>query len=251
MDTRLIGKKIYIGREPGNARLKLLMQVGGVMKETTIGENNSVNGAVSRCLDAGRAHCCIEVCQDGRLKLTNMNESNLTSVQGRYIESKAFSLQPLPEVILGSENYVLDLNAVLKAASCLLPQDFDIRPLETVWNDYEDKIKSIKLKREKFSAISSVTGILSTLGMVCLFIPGLGTFRILFVLLSLVLAVIFFVYRFKAPERNMKEDEEIKNKLISDYVCPNPNCKHFLGTTPYIILSQNRACPYCKGKWVQ
>ena len=43
MDARLIGKKIFVGREPGNARLKLLMQVGDKMKETTIGDNNSVD----------------------------------------------------------------------------------------------------------------------------------------------------------------------------------------------------------------
>ena len=249
MDARLIGKKIFVGREPGNARLKLLMQVGDEMKETTIGDNNSVDSTVSRCLSAERAHCCIEVCQDRRLRLTNMNENNITSLQERYIDSVTFELQPNTEVILGSEKYVLDLNAVLRAVSYLFPQVFDIKPLEAVWSEYENSVRSIKVRREKFVAISSVTGILSTLGMVCLFIPGLGSFRILFVLLSLALAVIFFVYKFKAPEKNIKEDEDVKNKLISDYVCPNPNCRQFLGTIPYRILSQNHACPYCKGKW--
>ena len=79
MDTRLVGKKIFVGREPGNARLKLLMQVGNEMKETTIGDNNSVDSTVSRCLSAERAHCCIEICQDQRLRLINMNENNITS----------------------------------------------------------------------------------------------------------------------------------------------------------------------------
>lgn len=249
MDTRLVGKKIFVGREPGNARLKLLMQVGNEIKETTIGDNNSVDSTVSRCLSAERAHCCIEICQDQRLRLINMNENNITSLQGRYIDSMTFALQPTTEVILGSEKYVLDLDAVLKAASNLFPQMFDIKMLETVWNEYEKNVSALRVKKEKFAAISSITGILSTLGMVCLFIPGLGSFRILFIALSLMLMIVFFVYRFKAPEKNIKEETAIKDKLISNYVCPNPNCQHFLGMTPYRILSQNHACPYCKGKW--
>ena len=33
------------------------------------------------------------------------------------------------------------------------------------------------------------------------------------------------------------------------YVCPNPECRHFLGYQPYKLILQHKKCPWCKSKF--
>lgn len=251
MDTRLIGKTIYIGREAGEGRLKLMMQVGNVMKDIAIGNPGSVPETVSRCLGPQKAHCSIEVCRNGALKFSNMNERNVTTLDGHWIETMTVTSTSSTELNLGADNYVVDIDAVLDAALSLLPNVYDIKPLEAVWNEYEETIRNIRLKREKFQAIFSVTSILSSLGILCMIIPGLGWVRIVLIVLSVALGAVACVYKFQAPKKNLAQEKELNDKFFESYVCPNGNCNHFLGRQEYRVLRQNKGCPYCKCQWVE
>lgn len=252
MDKRLYGKTILIGREANTSRLKLMMNVDGAMKETSIGEQGSVPSSVSRCMD-DRAHCSIEIHDAKNLKVTNLNVSNCTKVNciDREIHVKCVELTENLQIFLGSENYRLDVAAVLSAASGLLPQVYDIKPLEKVWNDYEAETRDFRLKRERFNVISSITGILSSCGMICMFVPGFEHLRILFLVITLILSVFFLMVRISAPKKNIEKEQQIKTKFTDNYICPNPNCKRFVGNTPYNLLRQNKNCQYCRAKWTE
>lgn len=251
MDNRLLGKTILVGRESGTSRLKLIMRLDGTLKEISMGKEGSVPSSVSRCLGEGKAHCMIEIRNDGKVIVKNMNDSNVTSVNGLVIESKTVDADSKVVIRLGVEDFSVTLQEILDAVSSLFPQIYDIRPLEKVWEDYEGGLRDFRLKKERFVAISSVTGILTTCGMICMFIPGLEKMRVLFLVITVILAIFFFMARLSAPKKNFEEEQRIKNQFMDNYVCPNPKCKHFLGSSPYRVLRQNSACPHCRTKWTE
>ena len=248
MDTRLIGKTVYIGREAATSRLRLMMNVDGSMKDTSVDTAGKVPDTVSRCLGESKAHCSVEFCAGNKVKVRNMNDHNVTFINDHAIDVKMVDVNPQLSIKLGPDGYKIGMDALISAASALLPQLYDIRPLEKVWNDYEKQLRDLRLKRERFVAVSSITGILSTCGMICMFIEPLKDLRILFLVITLVLSIYFIKARLSAPKKNMEDEQKIKDQFMDNYVCPNPNCNHFLGMSPYRVLRQNKNCPYCKAK---
>ena len=61
------------------------------------------------------------------------------------------------------------------------------------------------------------------------------------------LAALADAYMFNPTEKLHVLDEAFKR----DYVCPNPDCQHFLGYTPYKDLLFQKQCRFCKCNWVE
>ena len=77
----LRGKTILIGKEPGNGRLLISVNIKGQVKNTTLGEMGCVPSCVSRCIPSdGVAHCKIDIDISGNITLTNAKPQNTTCV---------------------------------------------------------------------------------------------------------------------------------------------------------------------------
>lgn len=61
------------------------------------------------------------------------------------------------------------------------------------------------------------------------------------------LASLVDAYLFNTAERVQVLDEAFRR----DYVCPNPDCRQFLGYAPFNDLLNQRQCRYCKCQWVE
>jgi hypothetical protein len=78
---------------------------------------------------------------------------------------------------------------------------------------------------------------------------GIFTFTIVLTIVGLVLMVYSFVkgYNDKSIEEQEKATEDFQHR----YVCPNPECRHYMGNQPYHLVRQNRVCPWCKCKFTE
>jgi pSer/pThr/pTyr-binding forkhead associated (FHA) protein len=167
---RLKGKTILIGKEPGQGRL-LVAIAGG--KTATIGSLNSVPSSVSRCKVAeGVAHAKITIDQSGNMILTNMKPQNITYVNGSEIVSKR--INPSNTIELGKDKFNINLAVVIETAKKLATvnnpspvdinshgvngnthQIFNIKHLETIYNDYHLKTIERQKRQKKLGILAS------------------------------------------------------------------------------------------------
>ena len=193
-------------------------------------------------------HAAIKVDSEGTMVLRNLKPTNYTFVNGQPIESKR--IQRGDRIELGMEYYPLSWNHLNK----VLPRELDIRHLRYVWQNYEDTKMKMQINNTKFNTIRSSTGIFSMVAIMAGFLlPSMGVedprpIQIPLYALAVILMIVFLIVAFTKsdfPKRMRELDKEFQQK----YVCPNPECRHFMGNQPYDIISQNKACPYCKQRY--
>jgi len=258
----LKGKTIFIGKEPSNGRLCVSLSVNGQHKSAVIGEMHSVPNSVSRCKPGeNAAHCKITVDNDGNMVVTNMKSQNVTYVNGTEIVSKKINSNS--HIELGKDHYVINLSTVLRAASKIVGvtattsrmlhsavpvttgQEYSIRHLKRVWEEYNCNMKEIKIRQRNYGLLSSIPMAFSMLGgLIAGIAPDIRNFALVFTGIALFIMLIGFYKRF--TDKSIDEAEELTEDFQRNYVCPNPKCHHFMGNQPYNILRQNKSCPYCK-----
>lgn len=258
---RLKGKTILIGKEPGQGRLAIV--VGG--KAGVLGTAGSVPNCVSRCKD-GMAHCKITVAQDGSMTITNLKDANVTYVNGAEVMSKRIDQNS--RVQLGKDRYDIDVKTVLQAAEKLVPsvvtpppplppkKSYSIRHLKKVWNDYHDKTLEIAKRRNRIGLLSRIPMIF-TLGSGS--IAAVANFQdwgsgiVMLTTAMSVLGFVMMLYGFYVSytDKSIEEQEELKEEFEQQYVCPNPDCRHYLDGRKYSLLVQDGQCRYCKCKFVE
>lgn len=263
MMDNLKGKTILVGKEPGNGRLYVSVNVNGQHKVAPIGEMQSVPNSVSRCKPGENiAHCKITVGENGEMTITNMKPQNVTYVNGTEVMSKR--LKAGSRIELGKDRYVMDLNAVIMAAQKIVgvthvqptyskpapqmpTQEYSIRHLKRVWNEYNNSMKSIKIRQRNNGLLSSIPMAFSMFGgLVAGVAPEVREIALVFTGIALFIMLIGFYKRF--TDKSIDESEELTEEFQHNYVCPNPQCHHFMGNQPYNVLRQNKTCPYCKCK---
>ncbi len=260
---RLRGRTILIGRSPDDGRLCVGVLTSGHPKVAKVNVQVPVPACVSRCKPAeGTAHCSVQVDQSGNMTLTNMKPGNATYVDGLKVVSKRVSRDS--SVSLGKDRYPLDLGLVLDAAMGMLDgassragapgqgpaaqgKQYGISHLGKVWDEYEGTMADIQRLQEERGRkrmlpimIGSVSAVLSPILGFC--IPG-NTYWITMLIAAISLVMYLRIYFSKDTTTGMKKDAQ--DRLIDEYVCPNPSCGHFMGFQPYKVLRQGRKCPYC------
>ena len=236
-----------LGKEEGAHRLEV--KVG--QKSFAVGSPESVPKSVSR------SHCLLTVDFSDDAKRTvksivvkNVKIQNTTYVDGLEIEQKAIKEKSL--VQLGFERYKLDVPMIVAKMRQLLPEikvEYSILPLKNVWEEYDRTKLAITTSSVKSANRQRLQGILSMFGMLVGFIPGVPTtFRIIIIGAALVMAVYFFV-KGSVGDPVHKRLHDLDEDFRKRYVCPNPECRHYLGQTPYDVLRQNKSCVYCKCKY--
>lgn len=123
---------------------------------------------------------------------------------------------------------------------------YSIRHLEMVWNSYEEGIEQIQRVQQERSKkrmlpflIGSGSSVLSGL---------VGVFATPALAITLPVAVISFsmyLKNYREKDTSIEDRKALQHWCIENYVCPNPECRHFFGFQPFMVLRQNKKCPYC------
>lgn len=240
-----------IGKEEGQHRL--LVKIG--QKAFVVGNPQSVPNTVSR------SHCTLSVDYTDnpdrkvtKIKIQNLKPQNITYVDGQEVESKA--IKENARVQLGYERYPMDLNMIvdgmrkfLPAAPPPSPAEYNIDSLEEVWDRYHDMKLELQKKQHSLGLWARIPMFFSMgSGVLTAIVPDeykpyLGVLT--------ALSLIIMIYGF-IQQKNFvfsEEMDKLENWFQDNYVCPNPQCHHFVGNIPFKILKTNPGCGYCKCKY--
>ena len=194
-------------------------------------------------MDVSRHHISLQSTGSGKWLIKNLNERNVTFVNGIAVESKTISESD--KVELGNSHYLFSWDALQEPKV----ETIDIRPLKNVWDEYNQRNIEIRIRQKNIGLLSSIPIGFTMLGGL---IAGVASDEIkpyayVFTVIALIVMVYGFYRRF--TDDSIGEQEEIKKKFQRRYICPNPKCGHFMGFQDYEVLTQNDACPYCKTKY--
>jgi hypothetical protein len=192
-------------------------------------------------MDVSRHHISLQPAGDGKWKIKNLNETNVTFVNGIAVESKTIS--DSDKVELGNSHYLFQWSALSEPKV----ETIDIRPLKAIWKEYDEQKFDSQIAERKFNAARSATGIITMLAIACSIILGHGPIYILLYAFAIGISVAFTYQAYKKSTEIPQQQRELTKHFQQRYVCPK--CGHFMGFTDYDILTQNDACPYCKTKY--
>lgn len=223
--------EIIIGRDQQTRQLSIVKD--GVTKH--YGQPGSVPMNVSR------HHLSLQPIDEGKWKIKNLNEQNVTFVNGIAIESKNISVND--KVELGNSHYLLNWEALSEPKE----ETVDIRPLKIIWKEYDEKKFDSQIAERKFNAARSATGIITMLAIACSIILGHGPIYIILYALAIGISLAFTCLAYKKSTEVPKQQRELTKRFQQTYICPK--CGHFMGFQDYDILVQSDDCPYCKTKY--
>lgn len=223
---------IIIGRDAQTRQLNVVKD--GVAKR--FGQAGSVP------MDVSRQHISLTPVGLGKWQIRNLNDKNVTFVNGIAVEDKTISEGD--KVELGNSHYLFQWAAVQEPKV----ETVDIRPLKRVWDWYENTQLDMKDKVRKTQNIQRLAGILSSCGLLFYFVEGLGYMRFILMGLSVLISLYFWVEGVRSDSLDRKLND-LGKEFRKKYICPK--CHHYMGNTPYDVLIQNDACPHCKTKYIK
>lgn len=223
--------EIIVGRDQATRQLSIVKDG----KRKLYGLPNSVP------MDVSRNHVSLQPLGNGKWQVKNLKEQNVTFVNGIAIESKTISEND--KVELGNSHYLLSWNALSEPKV----ETVDIRPLKSIWEEYDNQRIQNQIAERRFNAARSATGIITMLAIACSFILGHGPIYLVLYALAISVSVLFTIQAYRKSTEVPQQQRELSKQFQHRYVCPK--CGHFMGFTDYDILIQNDACPYCKAKY--
>ena len=192
-------------------------------------------------MDVSRHHISMQPIGKGKWQIKNLNERNVTFVNGIAIESK--TIDENDKVELGNSHYLLSWNFLSEPKV----ETIDIRPLEKVWDWYDSTQLEMKESERKTQNYQKLGGILSTCGILFMFVEGFGNMRFVLMGISVLIAIYFFFRGFSPNSSLNIKLSDLSKDFRKKYTCPK--CGHYMGNIPYDVLIQGDACPYCKAKY--
>ena len=223
--------EIIIGRNQQTRQLNIIKDG----KEKVFGQVGSVP------MDVSRHHVSLQPAGAGKWQIKNLNERNVTFVNGIAVESKTISESDRIE--LGNSHYLFSWAALQEPKE----ETIDIRPLKVVWDNYQQNEIEIRDRQKNNGLWASVPLGFSMLGGL---IAGVAPEIREIALLLTGLAFLIFIYGLyrRSKDNSTVELKANQEEFEMKWVCPK--CKHPLTCfRSYIILSQSDACPYCKTKY--
>ena len=222
--------EIIIGRDPETSRLKLVAGSKGVLYGSMIPASI-------------RPEHCKLIVENSTMRLKNLDINAYTYVNGLPIESK--TVIKTDQIALGTDRCVFDWRALDE----LIPPETDIRPLKTIWEEYESQNISLQIAERRFNTLRSMTGLITMAAIALSVTTGeRNKWYIILYGLAIVFSLIFFVKSFIDSSKIPQKRQELGRNFQRNYTCPH--CGHFLGNQSYDILVQNDHCSYCKTKFI-
>lgn len=236
--------EILLGREPEGS--KLIVVVDGKTYKMDTGQ--SVPNTVSRWdHKTSRAHCRIVIGTKG-MRIENLNDENVTYVNGEEVESCAITRTSVIE--LGDDQYRIDFARILKLIG--YQPTYSLKHLRRVWEQYDRELLNLQLEEKKKQNQQKLQGIISQVSMVCVIIPSVmpqfplpPELRAVLVVGALVMGIYFYIKGNKVDDSFIIKKRELDERFKNEYVCPNPKCKAPLGTIPYDTLKLRKKCTVC------
>lgn len=223
--------EIIIGRDQQTRQVNVIKD----------GISNLYGKAGSVPMDVSRHHISLQPAGEGKWLVKNLNEQNVTFVNGIAVENKTISESD--KIELGNSHYLLNWDALIEPKE----ETVDIRPLKKIWSEYDEKKFDSQIAERKFNAARSATGIITMLAIACSIILGHGPIYIILYALAIGISLAFTYLAYKKSTEVPKQQRELTKRFQQTYVCPK--CGHFMGFQDYDILVQSDACPYCKTKY--
>lgn len=223
--------EIIIGRDQNTRQLSVVK--GGSAR--LYGRPNSVP------MDVSRRHLSLEPVGNGKWHIKNLNDLNVTFVNGIAIESKTISESD--KIELGNSHYPFLWDALSEPKVEMV----DCRPLKKVWEEYNQANIAISKRQKNIGLLASIPIGITMLGGLWSSIASddMKPYAYLFTTIALIVMLYGFYRRY--TDNSIEEREEIKKTFQRRYVCPK--CGHFMGFVDYEILIQNDGCNYCKTKY--
>ena len=220
---------IIIGRDTKTSQLRM----------TANGKSATISGKENVPMGVGREHISITIDDEGGVVLQNLNIENDTYVNGIGVEAKR--LKDGDRIELSKEHYKIGWVILLP----FIPKFVDISPLKKVWEEYQEELLQMQIKERRSGVLRSATGLITMAAMVLSIFTGRDNPMFLFLyIIAGVVSAAFFVKAYFDSSKMPKQQQEIRDSLPKKYVCPS--CGHFMGNQSYNVLSQGKACPYCK-----
>lgn len=223
--------KIIIGRNQQTRQLNIIKD--DVTK--SYGQTGSVP------MDVSRHHISLQPLDNGKWKIKNLNEKNVTFVNGIAVESKTISESD--KVELGNSHYLFQWDALNEPKV----ETIDIRSLKKVWDDYQQEDTAIRNRQKNNGLLASIPLGFSMLGGIIAGVaPEIREVALVFTGIAFLL-FIYGLYR-RSQDNSTIELKRLQEDFDQKWVCPK--CKRPLTCfRSYTILSQNDACPFCKTKF--
>ena len=220
--------EIIIGRDQQTRQLCIVKD--GLSKR--FGQPGSVP------MDVSRHHASLQPVGVDKWQIKNLNERNVTFVNGVAVENKIISEND--KIELGNSRYLFQWSALSEPKV----ETIDISPLKIIWKEYDEQKFNAQITERKFNVARSATGIITMLAIACSIILGHGPIYIALYAVAIGISVVFTYQAYIKSSDIPKQQREMNKRFQQRYVCPK--CGHFMGFTDYDILAQNDACPYCK-----
>lgn len=236
--------ELLIGRESQSNQL--IIVADGNPYRLDVGGN--VPHSVSRYnVKDGTAHCRI-IIGTGNMRVENLNELNVTYVNGIEVESSKISISSIIE--LGKDQYRINLPKMLKLIG--YQPTFSTKHLRRVWERYDKSLLRLQLEEKKKQNQQKLQGILSQVSMLCVIIPSVipsipipSWLRCVLVAGALGMGIYFYLKGNQTDDTFIIKKRELDNQFKEDYICPNPKCKEFLNFTPYESIKSRKKCIRC------
>ncbi len=244
---RLKGVVLILGRDPEKGRLKAWADftAAGIGKKGPLyfGADGSVPPTVSRCMaPQGSGHCSIEFMGDGKIKVENLKEANVTYVNSAPAIKRVAGADASIE--LGSGRYRLDMDAICEKLIPFFPKTFSIDHLRDVWDEYNERKERIARRQRTLNILVSSIGIFS-LGAG--FLSRIWPPAIWLMVVGIAIGVVGVVMR--VTDKSNQQNKELVNFMEDNYVCPNPECGQYFQGWSFNVLRKKPKCPYCGVKF--
>ena len=178
--------EIIIGRDQQTRQLCIIKDGNAKL----YGQPNSVP------MDVSRHHISLQPAGTGKWQIKNLNERNVTFVNGIAIESKTISEND--KIELGNSHYLFSWTALQEPKV----ETVDIRPLKKIWDKYDEQRLEFQIAERKFNAARSATGIITMLAIACSIILGHGPIYLVLYALAIGISVAFTLSSLSIDEAN-------------------------------------------------
>lgn len=222
---------IIIGRDAQTRQLSVIKD----------GSTKSFGNVGSVPMDVSRQHISLTPLGTNKWQIKNLNDKNVTFVNGIAIESKTISEGD--KVELGNSHYLFQWEALSEPKV----ETADIRSLKRIWNEYDEQRLEFQIAERKFNTARSATGIITMIAIACSLILGHGPVYLILYALAIGISVVFTYQAYQKSSDIPRKQREMNKEFQKHYVCPK--CGHFMGFQDYDVLAQSDACPYCKTKY--